>query len=109
MMPMATAISGAGARGSIVLHRHKYRDHDDRDRQSDHRRFRDAFCQRNQVAKEKWSFVKVDAQELRNLIHDDDNPDPCLEPDQHGFGDEVGDKAQAQKSRQYKNASHQQR
>jgi len=51
----------------------------------------------------------MNAQQFRDLIQHDDKPDPRLESGQHRIGDEVGDKTQAQESRQHEDNTHQQR
>jgi hypothetical protein len=52
---------------------------------------------------------EMDAQEFRDLVQDDDEPDSGLEADQDRFGNEIGDEAQPQERRQHQDGSHQQR
>jgi hypothetical protein len=42
----------------------------------------------------------MDAEQLRDLIEDDDDPDPRLEADEHRLGDEARDEAEAQQPRE---------
>ena len=50
---------------------------------------------------EEPALVEVDAQQLRDLVDHDDEPDPRLESDQHRLGDEVGDEAEPQERGQH--------
>ena len=58
---------------------------------------------------EESPLLKMDAQEFRDLIYHDHQPDPGLETDQHGFGDEVGDEPQPEARSQHQHAPDQQR
>lgn len=55
---------------------------------------------------EEGALLEMDAQELRELVQNDDEADAGLEADQHRLGDEVRDEAQPQDGRQKKDASH---
>jgi hypothetical protein len=45
---------------------------------------------------EKPALVEMDSHQLGNLVEHDHQPDACLEPDEHGLGDEVGDEPEPQ-------------
>ena len=83
-------------------------DHDDPDSQGRQRRVGNGLNDGQQIVEER-ALGEMDAQQLRDLVQHDDEPDPRLEADQHRFGDEVGDEAQPQERSQHEDGSHQQR
>ena len=55
---------------------------------------------------EEPRLVDMDAQQLRELVHDDDEADAGLEPDQDGLGDEVGHETEPQHRRDHQHHAH---
>jgi hypothetical protein len=74
-------------------------EHYQRQHQSGDGRLRHVLEDGKEVAKEP-GLLDMDAEQLRDLIDHDHQPDPRLETSQHRLGDEVGDKAQPQHGRE---------
>ncbi len=56
---------------------------------------------------EEPRLLDVEPEQLRDLIHDDHQPDARFEAGQHGLGDEVGDEAEPQQRSQHQHGAHQ--
>jgi hypothetical protein len=106
-MPTATATSGAGARQE-ALEPEDQPEHGERQHQGGDGCLRHVLEDRQQVPEES-GLLDMDAQQLRDLIDDDDQADAGFEAGQHGLGDEVGDEAEPQRSRERRNRPDQHR
>ena len=56
---------------------------------------------------EEGTLMKMDAEQLRELVQNNNQTDPGLEADQYRFGDEVGDEAQSQERSKHQDGPHQ--
>ena len=79
-------------------------DRGDPDRERRPRGLGKVLHDRSQIAEEA-GLGKVDAEELRDLVEHDDEPDPRLEADQDRLGDEVRDEAEPQQGRHEEDAA----
>ena len=99
---------GRGRTREPMLQGDQQADHDRPDSHGRERGLRQPLDDGKQVVKQR-AFVEMNAEQLRQLIHDDHDADASLEADQHRLRNEIRDEAQPQQSRQDEDGPYQER